>query len=149
MLRMLVIFTGKVSAPLAYTSYNRKPLEVRYEDLVSSPNTILKDLERQLGLKSRSSPVIDNVLKGPYNKRQHEKLSHDVDITRISSWRANLSPEQIAYINFKLFDIISVLGYEIEDISNFNPDSRLREFLYNARKKISNKLRRYYSVKKS
>jgi hypothetical protein len=108
-------------------------LEIRYENLISNPETVLKaicnDLELDYHPALLNYPVIaqsrlnefqdwrlpsgEILSEGAYRRAIHQRTLMPLDADRIDHWRTTLTPEEIAAFEEEAGDLLVELGYPI------------------------------------
>jgi len=88
-------------------------IRVRYEDLVSDPETTLGKLCEFVGLRFSDKLVEGKGLAiGQYTKNQHALVGSAPDSRRISAWRSKLSNREVEIFEHHAGDMLKILGYE-------------------------------------
>jgi hypothetical protein len=88
-------------------------VRVRYEDLVSDPETTLGRICEFVGLPFSQKMVGGNALAIPaYTKKQHLLVGTAPDPRRISAWRAKLSNREVELFEHHAGDMLKILGYD-------------------------------------
>ena len=88
-------------------------LRVRYEDLLLSPEAILREIAGFAGLTYEPAMARGNG-HGPsrYNERQHRLVGQPPDQSRVDSWSSSLSPRQIEIFESEAGELLETFGYQ-------------------------------------
>jgi hypothetical protein len=92
--------------------------EMRYEDLVAEPETVLRDLCGFLGEEydpAMTEPSRVAATAVPAQKHWHERTHGAVTTGRIRSWQRRLEPAEIALAESALASRMKQYGYELSD----------------------------------
>jgi hypothetical protein len=92
-------------------------LQVRYEDLVTAPHEVARDLLRYVGLADDSRVEmfcnkIQDSTRDSYHAQHQEKWYRDDHRRRVGRWRENLSETQQETVNNLVAGLLSQLDYE-------------------------------------
>jgi Sulfotransferase family len=91
-------------------------LDVRYEELISDPESTLGQVAAFAGLASDRSAFEQmfsyHELKETRSQRYHSNLSRPIDASRVSAWTEVLEPPEIAFIEQATLPIMRQWGYE-------------------------------------
>lgn len=97
--------------------------EVRYEELVQSPDQVIRDLTE--GVDVEASDEIETgetTPVDPYHRVHHERLTTEVDPNRATAWRQELTTRQVELIQWQAGGVLQNLGYDLAgDRSNLPP----------------------------
>lgn len=122
----------KIYNEKAWETYSKFPDRfyiLKYEDLVSNPETKIKELAQffdfeyhndilnfHQNIKENSlKQVVENpILSQPQAITKYEKLSKPINTERMEAWKEKLTEEEIEICSFICGDIASELGYNIE-----------------------------------
>ncbi len=90
-------------------------LEVRYEDLVADPESVLPDVCRFLGLEYGPAMLdypgrADRVIAGTWDARRHEGVSRP-PTAGVRDWRATMAPADLRLFDELAGDLLDELGY--------------------------------------
>jgi hypothetical protein len=91
-------------------------LEVKFEELVAAPGSVLAQVTQFAGLAS-GDEVIAQMLRyserrEPLDQRYHALLSKPPDPTRTTAWQNELKPAEIALVEAAAGSLMAELGYE-------------------------------------
>jgi hypothetical protein len=96
-------------------------LEVRYEELLRYPETILARVCAFIGETFHDEMLQyskhADALVPSWEKRWHARLSGPVDSSNTGKWRTQLSPEQIALIQHVAGRELAAFGYDLVPIA--------------------------------
>jgi hypothetical protein len=94
-----------------------KVLRVRYEDLLAAPESELKKICRFSGIAYTDAMHTASGFRLPaYTAAQHGRLETGrLDQDRAHGWRQALTPEQIALFEYATGDLLTYLGYRLEN----------------------------------
>ena len=100
--------------PYFWISRGRQIIEVKYEDLVVSPDKVLNGIFSSLGVETQ---LCDRngieMYRGGYNSKQHAKLWEQVTSSGVSRWKSKLSNRDIEIFEAIAGPMIQNLGYEL------------------------------------
>jgi hypothetical protein len=106
---------GRCAAGLAAESQlgPERVLRVRFEDLVSSPELVLRRIATFAELDYQSAMAEGAGLQpGRYHQQQHHLVGQPPDQSRLDRWRRSLGPRQVEIFEAEAGDFLSILGYE-------------------------------------
>jgi len=78
-------------------------LQIRFEDLITSPKQVLAGVCKFIDL-AYSESMMDYTLKSTYSKP---------DASLVNQWKRKLSVREIQYVELKAIHLMSTLGYEL------------------------------------
>jgi hypothetical protein len=129
----------------AEAAYPERVVRVRYEDLVTAPESTIEELCRQFGLSPRVAKGGSEAARLPaYTREQHALVGKPPDPARIDAWRSRLSGGQIATIEAEVRDVAKMLGYTFEQAPGAPPAAGAGELLTGALRMLGQR-RRYRS----
>lgn len=109
-----------LSAETAYGPENI--MRVRYEDLVTDPETTLQTLCQFLEIEYQPEMVLASGFKPPrYTRRQHTFIGKRPDPAIADRWKSHFSPRNIEVFEYLTRDFLHHLGYEL--LFGFNAKS--------------------------
>jgi hypothetical protein len=106
-------------------------LDIRYEDLVAEPETILARVTAFTGLADdeRSTEQMLRYYERDESRsaRYHANVSRPPDPTRVSEWKTVLEPHEIAFVEQATGPLMRRYGYEPEADATLAPAELFRE----------------------
>ena len=88
---------------------------IKYEELISNPETTLKNLCSDLGIEYQSNMVNANGFKVPkYTSIQHPLVGKKPDQSRTTAWERILTPRQIEIFESLTHEFLYYLGYPLK-----------------------------------
>jgi hypothetical protein len=93
---------------------NDQMLRVRYEDLIRSPETTLRDICSFLDIEYQPQMIRGSGFKVPrYQDKQHALIGKEPDKKRINAWEKTLTPRQIEIFESIARELLLSLGYDL------------------------------------
>lgn len=98
---------------------NYSHLQIRYEELISSPITLASEILTYLGLRPHKSvndfcDRVTNATKDSYQAKVQDRWFRNDHRTRIGRWRENLTESEQQIIQLFLGPMLNRLGYTVE-----------------------------------
>jgi hypothetical protein len=98
-----------LSAELQLTD---RVLRIRYEDLVTDPEAILRRISDFAGLEYEPAMAqAGGHQPSRYNERQHRLVGHAPDFSRVHSWQDSLTQREIEIFEAEAGEFLETLGY--------------------------------------
>ncbi len=124
-----------------------KIIKVKYEDLVSDTEIILKNLCDFLEINYMPQMIQGGGFKVPgYTLKQHSLLGRSPDLSRINAWQNKLTKRQIEIFESIAGEFLQKLNYSLlfgKNTKSMNLREKLSSYIYELwRSKIINKIRR-------
>lgn len=122
--------------------------EVRYEELVISPEETLKILCHWLEIEYVPQMLNQHENATDYISTDyalHEMVTKPVDSSRANAWKENLSRDQIADFESVAGKLLSKLGYEVTDFQVPLMRKLTRQFIQNIKPYILHKVSKFIS----
>ncbi len=106
----------KLAASIDQSSLQTPIHEIKYEDLISETDQVLKGLLRYLDIKDQSKTgsnlsFVSRMDGGDQNL--HQEISSEPDTRKALTWQTNLTAKKIELIDTFLADLIPSKGYEL------------------------------------
>lgn len=111
------LWVGKVGQGLAAETHfgPARCRRVRYEDLVGSPEDVLRDLAPFLGLSYEPQMLTGRGFGPPaFTEKQHALVGQPADPTRIGAWEDRLSSREVELFESLSGDMLAYLGYPVK-----------------------------------
>ena len=126
-------------------------LRVRYEDLITAPESTLRRIAEFVGVEYQSAMASGaGAEPGPYHERQHRLVGRPPDRTRVAGWRQSLTARQIEIFEAEAAEFLTMLGYEPVYGLRAQPASQLevlRMRLMDLSRRAANNIRRQRRAK--
>ena len=124
-------------------------LEVRYEDLISDPERIVREVAGFTGIAADESAVESMLRYHEYDEtrseRYHSNLRRPIDASRISGWKEAFTEEEIAFIEEATRPLMLRWGYEPVADGVSAPSHLMREFEKRRRRQMLARWRRAWN----
>ncbi len=99
--------------------FPRDIMRVRFEDLVTNPQKILKEVCSFVEIPYAEEMVLGQGLIKPAYSKHHPLVGKPPDRSAVDNWKKVLSRDEINYFNYKNARLLKKLGYlESADIKN-------------------------------
>ena len=94
---------------------NDQMLRVRYEHLIRSPESTLRDICSFLDIEYQPQMIRGSGFKVPrYQDKQHSLIGKEPDKKRINAWEKSLTPRQIEIFESIAGELLVSLGYALQ-----------------------------------
>lgn len=88
-------------------------MEVRYEDLVLSPDSIASQVIEFLGFESISKGGVDQKMLGDVNASHHRNLLGSINAQSVGRWKSDLSDHEKNIVTKLILSELTSYGYEV------------------------------------
>ncbi len=99
-------------------------LRVRFEDLVSAPETTLTRIADHAGVDYHPAMLTADGFQPPTDRAQHRLIGRPPDASRAVAWRSRLSSRKVEIFESVAGDLLRHLGYEPRFGPRARPPSR-------------------------
>ena len=104
-----------LSAAMNQEKYPESFLAIKFEDLVSSPERVLKSISKFLGIEFDPAMLVPSVFGVGYTGNSHDSNSIiGVSSSKVGAWRSRVSESSIKIIEYWLAKEMDVWGYQLE-----------------------------------
>jgi hypothetical protein len=104
-----------LSATMNQEKYPESFLAIKFEDLVSSPECVLKSISKFLGIEFDPVMLVPSVFGVGYSGNSHDANSIiGVSSSKVGAWRSRVSERSIKIIEYWLAKEMDVWGYQLE-----------------------------------
>jgi Sulfotransferase family len=128
-------------------------LRVRYEDLITAPESTLRRIAEFVGLEYQSAMTSGaGGEPGRYHEHQHRLVGHPPDRSRVAGWRQSLTARQIEIFEAEAGEFLTTLGYEPVYGIRARPASQVEVFrmrLLDLSRRAANNIRRQRRARQS
>lgn len=95
------------------TAFAERTLRIHYEHLVAEPEQECKKICAFAGLEFEPSMLLGKGFHVPvYTRHQHDLVGKQPDVSRIDSWKNELSEQDVYFFESMTYDLLPMLGYE-------------------------------------
>lgn len=112
------LLNGRIDGSIAGAD---RYLEIRFEELVASPETVLKELTDFVGLPFDDAMLLPDDTAAHDSARKGRYVLPFFDRAKTDAWREQLTPSEVRSIERIGGDVLQALGYELAEYDEAGP----------------------------